>query len=72
MSRYPDWVRQHKKPGTSIKKVGESYYLYKTTSARIAGKKNPQPKSTYIGAITKDGVIETKRRKHAIDVVRVV
>jgi hypothetical protein len=63
MSKYPDWVTQHRKPGTSIKKVGASYYLYKTTSVRVLGKKYPQPKSEYIGLITRNGVEKSGVRK---------
>jgi hypothetical protein len=63
MSVYPDWVTKHRKPGTSVKKVGDSYYLYKTTSARIPGKKNPQPKSEYIDHITRNGVEASGIRK---------
>lgn len=63
MSRYPNWVTCYRRPGTSIKKVGEAYYLYKTTSIRVPGMKNPQPKSEYIGLITKEGVKETGVRK---------
>jgi hypothetical protein len=71
MANYPEWVTQHRQPGTSIKKVGNSYYLYKTTSVRVPGKKNPQPKSEYIGTITPDGVVKTGVRKMTSNVVRV-
>jgi hypothetical protein len=71
MSRYPDWVTRYRKPGTSVKKVGESYYLYKTTSVRVPGKKNPQPRSEYIGVITEDGIIETGIRKLPVQTCRV-
>lgn len=71
MSNYPDWVNAHKKKGTSVKKVGNEYYLYKTTSKRVPGKKNPQPISEYIGVITKDGVIQTNVRKISTDKVKV-
>ncbi len=59
MSAYPDWVNSYKTKGTSIKKVGNNYYLYKTTSHRVPGKKYPQTVSQYIGIITEDGVKET-------------
>ena len=59
MSNYPDWVNSYKTKGTSIKKVGNNYYLYKTTSHRVPGKKYPQTVSEYIGIITEDGVKET-------------
>lgn len=62
-SVYPDWVQAHKVRGTTVKKVGENYYLYKHTSKRVPGKKYPQPVDTYIGVITPDGVIESKKRR---------
>jgi len=71
MTVYPEWVRQHRQPGTSIKKVGETYYLYKTTSVRVAGKRNPQAQSEYIGIITEEGVKKTGIKKVDTEVVRV-
>jgi len=71
MSNYPDWVNAYKEKGTSIKKVGNEYYLYRATSKRVPGKKYPQPVETYIGTITKDGVIKSKVRKISTDRVRV-
>ena len=60
---YPEWVQRHKKRGTTIKKVGENYYLYKHSSKRVQGKKNPVPVDTYIGRITQDGVIKGNKKK---------
>lgn len=60
---YPEWVQAQKRKGTTIKKVGENYYLYKHSSKRVPGKKYPVPVDTYIGIITPDGVIESKRKK---------
>ena len=62
MSNYPDWVNSYKTKGTSIKKVGNNYYLYKTTSRRVPGKKYPQAVSEYIGIITEGGVKETGKK----------
>jgi hypothetical protein len=71
MSRYPEWVNAFKEKGTSVKKVGNEYYLYKSTSRRVAGKKYPQPVQEYIGVITKEGVVKTNVRKVSTDTVRV-
>ena len=71
MSNYPDWVNAFKVKGTSVKKVGNEYYLYRSTSKRVPGKKYPQPVEEYIGVITKEGVIQTKVRKISTDRVRV-
>ena len=61
---YPDWVQKHREKGTTVKKVGNNYYLYKHSSKRVAGKKNPIPVDTYIGKITPDGIMkdQTKRK----------
>lgn len=53
---YPDWVEKHKEKSTSVKKIGDSYYLYRVTSERVAGKKHPVSRQTYIGKITEKGV----------------
>ena len=71
MSHYPDWVNAFKEKGTSIKRVGNEYYLYHSTSKRVPGKKYPQPVQEYIGIITREGVIKTHVRKISTDRVKV-
>lgn len=68
---YPDWVLAHKTRGTTVKKVGTNYYLYKHSSRRIPGKKYPQPVDTYIGVITPDGVVKSGRRKLSLTGIEV-
>lgn len=63
MSAYPDWVNQHKEKGTSVKRVGNSYYLYKSTSKRVPGMKYPQPVQQFLGTITPDGLVKSVVRK---------
>lgn len=60
---YPDWVQEYRTRGTTVKKKGEKYYLYKRTSRRVPGKKYPQPVDTYIGVITPEGVIQSNKKK---------
>lgn len=60
---YPDWVQAQRARGTTVKKKGDTYYLYKRTSRRVPGKKYPQPVDTYIGVITPDGVVESGKKK---------
>ena len=60
---YPEWVQQHKRKGTTIKKVGNNYYLYKHSSKRVPGKKYPVPVDTYIGRITQEGVVKSEIKK---------
>jgi hypothetical protein len=71
MSKYPDWVNICKTKGTSVKKVGDSYYLYSSTSKRVKGKKYPQPVQKFIGTITSDGVVKSNIRKVSTERVRV-
>jgi len=68
---YPDWVQAQKTRGTTVKKVGQNYYLYKHTSKRVPGKKYPQPVDTYIGVITPDGIIRSGKKKLAVTEVEV-
>lgn len=59
MGRFPEWAERQKRKGTIIKTDGKgNYSLYRNSSKRVPGKKNPQPVQTYIGAITPDGVME--------------
>ena len=60
---YPEWVQKYRKKGPTVKKKGDSYYLYKRTSRRVPGKKYPQPVDTYVGIITPDGVVQTQRKR---------
>lgn len=56
----PEWVEQHKKPGTTIKKIGKNYYLYYATSKRVPGKNYPVCEQTYIGKITENGIVQDR------------
>ena len=59
---YPQWVSDQVKPGYTAKRNGNQYYLYKTKSVYVPGKKNPQPKSKYVGVITPEGIRYSSRR----------
>ena len=65
---YPDWVQAYRVRGTTVKKKGDSYYLYKRTSKRVPGKKYPQPVDTYIGVITPDGIVEGRKKLSLTDI----
>lgn len=60
---YPDWVQKQKKRGTTVKKVGNNYYLYKHSSKRVPGKKYPVPVDSYIGKITPEGIEKSCSKK---------
>jgi len=60
---YPVWVQKQKVRGTTVKKVGNNYYLYKHSSKRVPGKKNPVPVDTYIGKITPEGIDKSGAKK---------
>lgn len=69
--KYPDWVQQHRTRGTTVKKKGDAYYLYKRTSKRVPGKKWPQPVDTFIGLITPEGVIASDKKKVSLTDIEV-
>ena len=69
--KYPDWVQEQRVRGTTVKKKGDTYYLYKRTSRRVPGKKYPQPVDTYIGVITPEGVIKSEKRKISLSGIEV-
>ncbi len=71
MSTYPDWVKQYRVRGTAVKKVGNKYYLYKHTSKYVKGKKYPQCVDKYLGIITPDGVIYSKKKNISLENVLV-
>ncbi len=56
----PEWVLKQKRPGTTVKQIGDSYYLYRCTSKRIPDKSYPVSVQSYIGKITKSGVMNEK------------
>lgn len=60
---YPDWVQAYRTTGTTVKRKGDKYYLYKRTSRRVPGKQYPQAVDKYIGVITPEGVIESDKKK---------
>lgn len=57
---FPEWVEKQKRPGTTIKAIGNNYYLYFATSARQPGKKYPVAKQVYIGKITENGIVSDR------------
>ena len=69
---YPDWVQKQKKSGTTVKKVGNNYYLYKHSSKRVPGKKNPVPVDTYIGKITPSGIEKSGSKKVAANDTEII
>ena len=60
---YPDWVQAYRTRGKTVKKKGDTYYLYQRTSKRVPGKKYPQAVDTYIGIITPEGIVTTNKKK---------
>lgn len=53
----PEWVQKYKRPGTTVKKTGNNYYLYYVSSKWNLEKNYPESVQTYIGKITADGVV---------------
>lgn len=65
---FPDWVQKYKEPGKTIKKIGDGYYLYKATSHRVTGKKNPVSEQQYLGRITENGFIDARKYIRVSDI----
>lgn len=63
-TQYPEWAEKCRTPGTAIKKIRGKLYLYRrVTSVRVEGKKNPQPRYEYLGAITENGLIPPRKER---------
>ena len=62
----PEWVQKYREAGTTIKTIGGNYYLYRVTSKRVPGKKNPVSIQEYLGKITEEGIIDARKRIHLI------
>lgn len=60
---YPDWVQKYREKGTTVKKVGNNFYLYRHSSKRVPGKKYPVPVDTYLGKITPDGLEKEQAKR---------
>lgn len=56
----PEWVQKYKQPGTTVKKIGNNYYLYHATSKWNSEKNYPESVQAYIGKITKNGVVNER------------
>ena len=60
---YPDWVLKHKKKGTNISCISGRYYLYAVSSVWNKEKGRAQKiTNEYLGRITEDGLIPSKKR----------
>ncbi len=58
VKKYPDWVNKEHVKGTSIKQIGDNYYLYSVTSRYDKDKGYPVSIQHYLGKITKEGLIK--------------
>lgn len=56
MNKYPDYITKYRPKGSIVKKVNQTYYVYKATSKRIPGKKYPvQVIKELLGKIDENG-----------------
>lgn len=60
-SKIPDWVLSYQRKGTTIKHIGENYYLYSATSKYTKEKPYPVSIQKYIGKITPSGIVVPER-----------
>lgn len=68
---YPEWVRAFREKGTTIRKVGDSYYLYRRSTQKTETGEGRKYVDTYIGRITPDGVIKSGKKKMTISGIQV-
>jgi len=64
-SNYPDWVTQHKKPGTEIRKFGNRYYVYQVKGFYDKKRKKSRKRTgEYLGSISEsDGFVAAKTKR---------
>ena len=59
----PDWVKEYKEKGTTIRKRGNKYYKYKVHSERVEGKSYPVlVQDEFLGIITEEGFTPAVRK----------
>jgi transposase len=65
---HPDWVVQHKRPGTEIRLISGKYYLYQISSEWDATLKRAKKKTgAYLGRITPQGFKPKREEQLASD-----
>jgi len=71
LADYPQWVLEHKRPGTEIRFKDGRFYLYECSSFYDKEKKKTRKKTgKYLGTITEaDGFVAARRRMVASDSV---
>ena len=57
---FPTWVVKQQRPATTIKKIGDNYYLYYASSVYDPAKKKAKAVQSYLGKITESGVINDR------------
>ena len=64
-SPHPEWVTQHRKPGTEIRKFGNNYYVYEVKSFYDKEKKKSRKKTVgFLGTISESsGFVEAKTKR---------
>ena len=53
----PEFARPYKKKGYDVRKRKDTFFLYRITSRRVEGKKNPQLVQEYIGIINPESLL---------------
>ena len=67
---YPEWVQKYRMRGMTVKKKGESYYLYKRTSKRVPGKKYPQPVDHVLDDTFREDRSPAKKSRNSLALIR--
>lgn len=66
-----NWIREQKKRGKrciEVKKIGNNYYVYRSTTYWDKSEKRRRKKSEYLGKLTPEGVVRRKEEKRKVTV----
>jgi len=66
-----NWIREQKKKGKrciEVKKIGNNYYVYRSTTYWDKSEKRRRKKSEYLGKLTPEGMVRRKEEKKKVTV----
>ena len=56
----PPWVEKYRETGTTFRKRGDGYAMFKVSSTYVKGKKYPKLNQEYLGVVYKEGFVPKK------------
>ena len=61
-----EWIEEQKRRGTKcmeVKKIGNNYYVYRSTTYWDKKEKKRKKRSEYVGKLTPEGLVEKKEKR---------